>query len=137
MTDFTLDPRLDQDSITLADWPLCRLLMMRDARYPWFILVPRVPGARDPIDLDGDDYVRLWTESARLSRAMRRAFEPHKLNVAALGNLVPQLHVHHIARYPEDAAWPAPVWGIGMALRDDAQRLEHNRKSLLRALAEA
>ena len=99
----------------VADWPLCRLLLMLDARYPWFILVPRVPGAHDPIDLSADEYRALWEESATLSRAMRTAFAPHKLNVAALGNVVPQLHVHHIARSIGDAAWPAPVWGRGEA----------------------
>ena len=86
MPDFVLDARLQQDCLPITDFPLCRLLMMNDARFPWFLLVPRVPGAHDAIDLDADDYRRLWDESGELSRAMRTAFTPHKLNVAALGN---------------------------------------------------
>ncbi|WP_052367335.1 HIT domain-containing protein [Algiphilus aromaticivorans] len=115
MNDFVLDARLQRDCLHLADFPLCRLLMMDDARFPWFLLVPRIPGARDAIDLDTEDYRRLWEESADLCRAIRIAFTPHKLNVAALGNQVAQLHVHHIARYQGDDAWPAPVWGYGEA----------------------
>lgn len=131
---FRLDPRLDQDCLSIEDWPLCRLLLMRDARYPWFILVPRIAGARDPIDLDATDHARLWAESARLSQAMRRAFSPHKLNVAALGNVVPQLHVHHIARDVGDAAWPAPVWGVGEAQVDAHDLFEHRIRALRDAL---
>lgn len=134
MSAFVLDARLQRDCLHVADFPLCRLLMMNDARFPWFLLVPRVPGARDPIDLDTDSYRRLWEESADLARALRTAFTPHKLNVAALGNQVAQLHVHHIARYQSDAAWPAPVWGHGEAEACSEQLIQQRRSELLAAL---
>jgi diadenosine tetraphosphate (Ap4A) HIT family hydrolase len=108
---FALHPRLAADTFTLGDLPLCRLLLMNDAQYPWFILVPRREGAREVYLLDEADQAQLWRESARLSRALATAFGGDKLNVAALGNVVPQLHVHHIVRYATDPAWPAPVWG--------------------------
>jgi diadenosine tetraphosphate (Ap4A) HIT family hydrolase len=110
-TGFTLHPRLAADTFALGDLPLCRLLLMNDAQYPWFILVPRREGAREIHLLDDADQLQLWRESARLSRAAMQAFSGHKLNVAALGNVVPQLHLHHIVRYPGDPAWPGPVWG--------------------------
>lgn len=88
---------------------------MDDARFPWLILVPRVPGARDLIDLDEAHRTVLWREVARASEALRALCTPHKLNVAALGNVVEQLHVHVIARFKDDAAWPRPVWGVGTA----------------------
>ncbi len=84
---------------------------MNDANYPWFILVPEREGLRELHELAETDRHALWEESALLARALTQAFAPDKLNVAALGNVVPQLHVHHIVRYRHDAAWPAPVWG--------------------------
>lgn len=127
-TAFALHPRLAADTRCLADWPLCRLLLMNDARYPWCILVPRRDGIREIHDLPPADQHRLLDESSRLGAAMMQAFGGHKLNVAALGNLVPQLHVHHIVRYDTDPAWPAPVWGRFPALPYDADgfaRLVH------------
>lgn len=111
MTPFELDPRLASDSVAAADWPLCRLLLGSDATYPWFILVPRRAGVREIYELALDDQRELLRESVALGRAMMRAFAGHKLNVAALGNVVPQLHLHHVVRHPGDPAWPAPVWG--------------------------
>ena len=108
---FELHPQLAKDSIWLADWPLCQVRLINDQNYPWFLLVPRRIGARDIIDLTDDDQMLLWQESRKLSLWLRQQFQPEKLNVAALGNLVPQLHLHHIARFSYDAAWPAPVWG--------------------------
>jgi diadenosine tetraphosphate (Ap4A) HIT family hydrolase len=108
---FALHPRLAADTVTAGDLPLCRLLLMNDALYPWCILVPRRDDAREAYLLEEADQRQLWRESAQLSRAMMTAFDGHKLNVAALGNVVPQLHVHHIVRYPGDPAWPGPVWG--------------------------
>ena len=108
---FTLHPRLAADTVALGDLPLCRLLLMDDAQYPWFILVPRRDDAREIYLLDEADQQQLWRESALLSRALAQAFGGDKLNVAALGNVVPQLHLHHIVRYRTDPAWPAPVWG--------------------------
>lgn len=109
--DFALHPRLAADTFVLGDFPLCRLLLMNDAQYPWCILVPRREGAREIYLLEPADQQQLLRESAQLSRALMEAVQGHKLNVAALGNVVPQLHVHHIARFPGDPAWPGPVWG--------------------------
>ena len=108
---FALHPRLAADTISAGDLPLCRVLLMNDAQYPWFILVPRRDNAREIYLLDEADQLGLWRESALLSRALMQAFAGHKLNVAALGNVVPQLHLHHVVRYPDDPAWPGPVWG--------------------------
>jgi diadenosine tetraphosphate (Ap4A) HIT family hydrolase len=110
-TTFELHPQLAKDSIWLADWPLCQLRIINDKNYPWFLLVPRRVGARDIIDLTMNDQLQLWQESSKLSLLLRSEFQPDKLNVAALGNMVPQLHLHHIARFSHDPAWPAPVWG--------------------------
>ena len=108
---FELHPRLAADAVVVGELPLCRLLLMNDAQYPWFILVPRRVNVREIYQLNEPDQAQLWRESAELSRAAMRAFEGYKLNVAALGNIVPQLHVHHVVRYPGDPAWPGPVWG--------------------------
>jgi len=108
---FELDPVLAGDTVVLGDFPLSRLLLSRDANYPWFILVPRRAGVTEICDLPWDDQVQLLRESGFLCEKLRIWFEPHKLNVAALGNVVAQLHVHHIVRYRHDPAWPAPVWG--------------------------
>lgn len=109
---FQLDARLDQDTFLIGDFSLCRLLLMNDASYPWFILVPRRAGIRELYQLDQPDQEQLLKESAILSRVLQRIFQADKLNIAALGNLVPQLHVHHIARHQTDQAWPKPVWGL-------------------------
>jgi diadenosine tetraphosphate (Ap4A) HIT family hydrolase len=108
---FTLHPQLAKDTIVIGELPLCRLLLMNDAQYPWFILVPRRAEIRELYNLHETDQAQLWRESAELSRAAMEAFAGHKLNVAALGNVVPQLHLHHVVRYPHDPAWPAPIWG--------------------------
>ncbi|WP_300616420.1 HIT family protein [Dokdonella sp.] len=110
---FPLDPRLAADTLPIGELPLSRLLLMNDARWPWLILVPRIAGARELIDLDGDDRTALMDELTRVGRALEFLLQPDKLNVAALGNVVSQLHVHVIARYATDAAWPNPVWGRG------------------------
>lgn len=115
-TTFELHPQLAKDSIWLADWPLCQLRIINDKNYPWFLLVPRRVGVRDIIDLTMDDQLQLWQESSKLSLLLRSEFKPEKLNVAALGNMVPQLHLHHIARFSTDPAWPAPVWGKCLAV---------------------
>ncbi|NMM39977.1 HIT domain-containing protein [Pseudoalteromonas arctica] len=109
--EFSLAPELARDCIELADWPLCKVLLMNDSQYPWFILVPRKANLKEIIDLSESEQVLLMQESAKLSRLLKKVLNPDKLNVAALGNMVPQLHIHHIARYKTDVAWPAPVWG--------------------------
>ncbi|WP_024890709.1 HIT family protein [Luteimonas huabeiensis] len=108
---YALHPQLAADSHPLAALALCELRLMDDANYPWLVLVPRVAGARELIDLDRDQRLRLTDEIDFAARLLRAAVSPDKLNVAALGNLVPQLHVHVIGRFVGDPAWPAPVWG--------------------------
>lgn len=108
---FELHPRLREDCLSLGHFPLCRLLLMNESRYPWFVLVPERPGIQEIYQLTEDDRLSLWRESSSLSRALAAAFAADKLNIAAIGNLVPQLHVHHVVRYRDDPAWPAPVWG--------------------------
>lgn len=108
---FTLHPRLAADTLHLADLPLCRVLLMNDMHYPWLILVPRRRGIREIYELNAEDQQQLMRESTLVSQRMASCFQAYKMNIAALGNMVPQLHVHHIVRYENDAAWPAPVWG--------------------------
>lgn len=110
-TAFELDPRLVADTLPIGDGPLCRVLLMNDDRYPWVILVPRVPGVTELYQLTPTQRQQLLDESMRLGERLMAHFSGHKLNVAALGNVVAQLHVHHIVRFREDAAWPGPVWG--------------------------
>ena len=107
----TLHPQLAQDCYVIGQFPLCQLLLMEDANYPWFILVPARADITEIHQLSVADQQQLMHESVVLSQALEQAFGPDKLNIAALGNVVPQLHVHHIVRYRQDAAWPDPVWG--------------------------
>jgi diadenosine tetraphosphate (Ap4A) HIT family hydrolase len=109
---FELHPRLSQETWPVGDFPLCRLLLMNDASYPWFILVPRRAGIREIFELARADQRQLLEESSQLAEVLSKHFQADKLNIAALGNLVPQLHVHHIVRYQHDQAWPKPVWGL-------------------------
>ena len=110
-TRYELHPQRAADTQPLASFALCDLRLMDDANYPWLILVPRLPVAREMHDLDQQQRHQLADEIERASLLLRDVFQPYKINVAALGNLVPQLHVHVIARYESDPAWPAPVWG--------------------------
>ncbi len=119
--DFKMDPRLAADTHPLAKWPLCDVLLMDDARYPWLVLVPRVAGARELIDLDESSRVQLRKETDAAAESLRTVLSPDKLNVAALGNVVEQLHVHVIARFGNDDAWPKPVWGVHPAIPRDAE----------------
>ena len=113
MTAFALDPRLAADTHLVADYELCRVLLMDDARFPWVILVPRRAGLTELIELSRDEQHALLDEVNRVAHGLHLLLKPDKLNVAALGNVVPQLHVHVIARFRADAAWPRPVWGVG------------------------
>ena len=112
MTGFVLDAKLEADTIdVITALPLCVVRLMNDRRFPWVILVPARPGATEIVDLEAADRARLMEEIALVSGVMRDLFSPTKLNVAALGNVVAQLHVHVIARFASDDAWPRPVWG--------------------------
>jgi len=112
---FVLDSRLAADAFVLGDMLLSRVLLMNDARFPWLIVVPRRPALRELIDLASTERSILMEEIARASAALKEATRAEKLNVAALGNQVEQLHVHVIARFAGDPAWPHPVWGRGPA----------------------
>lgn len=120
---FELHPQLAADTVTVGDLPLSRVLLMNDSRYPWIILVPRRAGLRELYELHEADLQRFWRESVLLSRTLMATHHGDKLNIAALGNMVPQLHVHHVVRYTTDAAWPAPVWGKHPALHYTADAL--------------
>ncbi|WGD29979.1 HIT domain-containing protein [Ancylobacter sp. WKF20] len=110
---FGLDPRLEADTFPVGDLSLCTVRLMNDARFPWLILVPRQPDLAELIDLDDAARAQLTTEIDAASRVLKAATGCDKLNVAALGNMVRQLHIHVIARFTSDAAWPGPVWGVG------------------------
>lgn len=109
---FELHPRLAEDTLLVGDFPLSHLLLMNDASYPWFILVPRRAEIREIFELEQRDQQQLLAESSQLSKVLFKLFQADKLNIAALGNMVPQLHIHHIVRYQTDQAWPNPVWGL-------------------------
>ncbi|MQU06299.1 HIT domain-containing protein [Pseudomonas helleri] len=108
---FILDTRLQEDTWLIGDFPLCRLLLSNDSNYPWFILVPRREGISELFQLDDADQQLMWAETTALAGVLKELFTADKMNVATLGNVVSQLHMHVIARYASDAAWPGPVWG--------------------------
>lgn len=108
---FELHPRLAADSVVIGRFDLSLLLLSKDASYPWCILVPQVEDVFEIHHLSEEEQIQLIRESSRLSEVMTSLFDAHKMNVAALGNVVRQLHVHHIARFENDPAWPQPVWG--------------------------
>jgi diadenosine tetraphosphate (Ap4A) HIT family hydrolase len=112
---FSLDPRLGDDTFAVCDLPLSMVRLMNDSRFPWLILVPQRIGVSELSDLEPNDRLRLWDEVAVVSKALAIVASPKKLNVAAIGNIVAQLHVHVVARSEYDAAWPRPVWGVGIA----------------------
>lgn len=131
---FELDPRLDQDTEFLTALPLSRLLIMRDARYKWLVLVPARPGLKELHDLDRADRGQLVEEIAMASRALERLYTPDKINVGALGNIVAQLHVHVLARRVGDPAWPGPVWGHSEATPYAPDDLAKTREDLIAAI---
>jgi len=114
----------------MGDFPLSRLLLMNDSRYPWFILVPRRVDISEIYQLGEKEQQQLQRESVALGQGLMEAFGGDKLNVAALGNLVPQLHIHHIVRYRDDATWPGPVWGIGVSVPYKAEQLPLIREKI-------
>ena len=134
MATFALHPQLAADGLFLVDWPLTQVLRMNDAAYPWLILVPRLTDAREIIDLSAADRVRLMDEIAWASQALKDLQRPDKINVGALGNMVPQLHIHVLGRFKDDPAWPKPVWGHAAPIRfgaaDAAREVETWRAAL-------
>lgn len=132
---FQLDERLQQDCLAVGDLPLCRLLLMNDARYPWCILVPRREQVSEVFQLDVADQRQLWHEASRLAEILKDVFAGDKMNIATLGNQVAQLHVHVIVRKKTDNAWPAPVWGKQPPLPYSAEHQAQVIERLSAALA--
>jgi diadenosine tetraphosphate (Ap4A) HIT family hydrolase len=133
---FTLDPRLQQDTLLVGDFALCRLLLMNDAQFPWFILVPRREAVSEVFQLDIGDQHLLWQETTELAETLKDTFAADKMNIANLGNMVSQLHMHVIVRRRDDAAWPAPVWGKLPAQPYSAEQLTAVMAKLRMALAD-
>ncbi len=131
---WTLHSQLKKDTIDIGDLPLSRVLLIKDAHYPWLLLVPRREGVVEIIDLDEVEQAQLMTEISRVSRALKETTKCDKLNIAALGNLVPQLHVHVIARRSSDAAWPRPVWGVMPPLPHDAEEVQNFIRAIRRKI---
>ncbi|MCF4994321.1 HIT domain-containing protein [Pseudomonas syringae] len=127
---FALDPQLEKDTLTIGDFPLSRLLLSNDANYPWFILVPRREAISELFQLDVTDQQQLWNETTALAELLKDLFEADKMNVATLGNVVSQLHMHVIVRKRDDAAWPAPVWGKHPARPYTAEQVTAIRERL-------
>lgn len=127
---FKLDPQLEQDTVLISDWHLCQVRLMNDSRYPWVILIPKVEGVSEIHELAEEQQQLLLGESMRLSKALDQLFSPHKLNIAALGNMVRQLHVHHIVRFENDPSFPKPVWGVGDAVPYETEALSETVNGL-------
>lgn len=131
---FAVHPRLAADTFDLGRLPLCRVLLMNDARFPWIILVPERPEVTEIHQLSDADQVTLIRESSLVAARMAEAFGADKMNVAALGNIVPQLHLHHVVRRRGDAAWPGPVWGSGAAVPYDEDGMREIQGQFARLL---
>ena len=132
---FELDTRLAVDTSPVVSLPLCDVLMMNDARYPWLVLVPRRAGLVELTDLDGTEQALLWQEVKRANAALRSAAPGDKLNLGVLGNVVRQLHVHIVVRREGDEAWPGPVWGNGESIPYAADDLATFIQTVKRAWA--
>ena len=127
---FELHERLAADTHNLGQSALCEVRLMNDRTWPWIILVPAVSGIREIYQLTADQQMQLLKESSALSKGMMELFEGDKMNVAALGNMVPQLHLHHIVRFQDDPAWPGPVWGTQAPVPYTAEELERVTEKL-------
>jgi diadenosine tetraphosphate (Ap4A) HIT family hydrolase len=134
---FTLHPTLARDTVEVIRLPLCRVLLMNDRRFPWLVLVPEREDVREILDLPPADRAVLIEEIAQASAVLRSLFQPDKLNVGALGNIVPQLHIHVIARFAADSAWPGPVWGSGAPLAYPSEGIEPITDRMAAALRES
>lgn len=134
---FSLHPRLAADTLLLADFPLSQCLLMNDMHYPWLILVPRQENRREIFELSTKDQQQLLRESSWISERLAKHFNADKINIAALGNKVPQLHLHHVVRYENDAAWPAPVWGMHPAQAYTLDNLQMMQGRLREAFSDA
>jgi len=131
---FVLDERLKNDTCLIGELPLCRVLLMNDSRYPWLILVPRQADISEVFQLSAQQQQTLWQETNQVAVALNSLFNADKINIATLGNVVSQLHMHVVVRKQTDAAWPAPVWGKGAAVPHSAEQLQLLRKQISEAL---
>ncbi len=132
---FQLDPRLAADTFLVGDLALCRILLMDDSRFPWLILVPRRADATEIHELAPSERAQLIEEAALSGERLKAFSGAQKINIAALGNMVPQLHMHVVARFAGDAAWPGPVWGVGKAAPYEKEAAAHLAAELRRILA--
>lgn len=135
MNIFTIDDRLLKSTEWITDLPLCRLFLQNDSRYPWFVLVPRVANMTEIYQLTKADQMQLMTEISLISRYLKDELAVHKVNVGALGNVVPQLHIHVLGRDPKDVTWPNPVWGVGTAEKYTTETLQENIERIQRWVA--
>ena len=133
---FELDSRLHNDTFFVCDLTLCRVLLMNDKQFPWLILVPMRNNIAEIIDLPEQEQQTLLAESAKVSKVLQQVFSPYKLNIGALGNVVRQLHVHHVARFENDVAWPKPVWGNQAPVAYDDAEASAILSTLKQALSE-
>jgi diadenosine tetraphosphate (Ap4A) HIT family hydrolase len=131
---FQLHPQLEKDCITIGKLSLSRLLLMNDSQFPWFILVPEVESIAEIFQLNKQQQGILIEESSTLAERLNMLYKADKINIAAIGNLVPQLHVHHVVRYSTDKAWPAPIWGKLPAIPYSAQELTDTISLVIDAL---
>lgn len=133
--EFQLHDMLAKDCIEIYELSLCKVLLMNDSQYPWFILVPKVNDVLDIYELEWEQQIQFLNESSLLSEVLMAMFKGTKLNVAAIGNICPQLHVHHIVRFSDDIAWPKPVWGAFPAIAYDNDALDKIKHELKTALS--
>ena len=134
---FELHQQLAADTVVVGDLPLCTVLLSRDANYPWLILVPRRANVSEVFELSDNDQIQFLLEQVAVSKLVQQVYLADKINVAALGNVVPQLHLHIVARFTKDAAWPKPIWGKVAALKYTSEQLESRIDELQQALAKA
>lgn len=136
---FILDKRLEQSSFFVTDLPLCQVRLSHDSRYPWLILIPRVHNICEVFDLTAQQQLDLWVETTTIAEILHQQTHPHKMNIATLGNVVGQLHMHVVARFTHDAAWPHPIWGHGAPIpyndQTAATLIDKCRKQLITTLS--
>lgn len=121
---FSLDPKLEQDTLEIGAFDLCSVRLMNDARYPWIILVPQRDTVTEVYQLTEQEQIQLTKESSFVAKKLADLVSADKINIAALGNVVSQLHIHHVARFKQDETWPDPVWGKGKATRYSQQEID-------------
>ena len=132
---FEMDERLVKDTVPLSISGLCHILLMNDRRYPWLVLVPHCAQVSEVFELCAEQQQQLWQETTQVAELLKQEFHAHKINIATLCNVVKQLHVHVVVRMQDDAAWPDPVWGKGVAQPYSTAALNTLRKRLLVGLA--